>query len=199
MGHKNNLYPGVEIKISTGDSQFMTYETFVEKFNKNKEIHKKFANLAEENYPYPVNRDDFLLAVQSIPEQEFEQFRSAVARQFPAYFNKPSSPAADFAAATHPPLPAVAPELYADRANRKESAPDFIQRVYAPWLDGRLSRVGLRALDSKAWAALNNWEQHAGLKAPFNLPSKWIRGATPAPNPEILRAARRIVMRGRRL
>lgn len=69
------------------------------------------------------------------------------------------------------PFPKEAPELYASRPDRFEKAPDFIRRVYGPWLTGDFTRADLRKLDPKAWAALNNWEQHQKRAADINLPT----------------------------
>lgn len=68
----------------------------------------------------------------------------------------------------------AAPELYTDRADKSENAPSFIERVYGTrgYLDGSFTRADLRRLDPKAYAALNNWEQHRGERADLNLPTK---------------------------
>jgi len=54
-------------------------------------------------------------------------------------------------------IPHHAPELYRDRPDRSENAPDFIFRVYAPWLGGDLRRSDLYALDRPLYQAFQNW------------------------------------------
>lgn len=63
-------------------------------------------------------------------------------------------------------------QLYADRPDRKESAPQFIERVYggAGWLTGDFTRADLRKVDPKAVAGLINWERANG-RASVNLPT----------------------------
>ena len=60
------------------------------------------------------------------------------------------------------PLPTQAPELYADRPavnGARETIVDFLNRVYAPWIDGMsMVRADLRRLDSGAAKALENFE-----------------------------------------
>lgn len=72
-----------------------------------------------------------------------------------------------------PTIPSAPPggETYDRRQDRKERAPDFIQRVYGPWLDGSLTRADLRKLDPKAEIALSNWERKNG-RGDLNLPTK---------------------------
>lgn len=72
-----------------------------------------------------------------------------------------------------PTIPSAPPggETYDKRQDRKERAPDFIQRVYGPWLDGSLTRADLRKLDPKAEIALSNWERKNG-RGDLNLPTK---------------------------
>ena len=72
-----------------------------------------------------------------------------------------------------PVIPSAPPggETYDKRQDRKERAPDFIQRVYGPWLDGSLTRADLRKLDPKAEIALSNWERKNG-RGDLNLPTK---------------------------
>ncbi|MFF9554114.1 hypothetical protein [Methylobacterium fujisawaense] len=64
-------------------------------------------------------------------------------------------------------------QLYADRPDRKETAPQFIERVYggAGWLTGEFTRADLRKVDPQAAAALNNWESHSKQRANLNLPT----------------------------
>jgi hypothetical protein len=63
-------------------------------------------------------------------------------------------------------------QMYAARPNRKESAPQFIERVYggAGWLTGEFTRAELRKLDSAAVMGLENWERKNG-RASLNLPT----------------------------
>ena len=72
-------------------------------------------------------------------------------------------------------LPEVAPELYVDRPNKKETAPEFVKRVYNDYLDGRLTMAVIGRLDPKLRLGLNNWRsRQADKKFPswLNLPTK---------------------------
>ncbi len=66
----------------------------------------------------------------------------------------------------------TAPELYADRDNKNESAPAFVERVYGErgLLNGTFTRADLRRLDKQAYMGLMNWERSNG-KAAINLPT----------------------------
>lgn len=50
--------------------------------------------------------------------------------------------------------PATAPELYKDRANRKEIPVAFIRRVYGPWLGRGISRPHIKHLDEPLYHGL---------------------------------------------
>ena len=56
------------------------------------------------------------------------------------------------------PLPAEAPELWAERdLNRRETAPVFVRRVYGDWLGHGLARKDLARLDEELYRALSVW------------------------------------------
>lgn len=63
-------------------------------------------------------------------------------------------------------------QFYANRPDRKETAPAFIERVYgaAGLLTGEFTRADLRRLDPQAMMGLANWERTNG-RAPVNLPT----------------------------
>lgn len=55
-------------------------------------------------------------------------------------------------------LPDQAPELWVERdLNRRENAPQFIRRVYAPWLGRGLARKDISRLDGDLYKALSVW------------------------------------------
>lgn len=55
-----------------------------------------------------------------------------------------------------PPIPTAAPELYKERADRKEKPEAFLRRVYGPWLNGNgLYRPHVRTWDFRLYEALN--------------------------------------------
>jgi len=57
-----------------------------------------------------------------------------------------------------PALPEKAPELWVERdLNRRENAPQFIRRVYAPWLGKGLARKDISRLDGDLYKALSVW------------------------------------------
>lgn len=68
-------------------------------------------------------------------------------------------------------LPSVAPEKYADRADKKEDAVSFTNRVYGLYLTGAFVRADLKKLDPQAYAGIVNWESYHKMQAPLNLPS----------------------------
>ena len=53
-------------------------------------------------------------------------------------------------------------EMYRDRSDRTESAPDFIKRVYSKRLDGSFTRADLRNLDDACEMGLRNYEKTHG-------------------------------------
>lgn len=68
------------------------------------------------------------------------------------------------------PLPKEAPELYRDRANRKETAPEFTYRVYKPWLGKGLARNHLLSLDRSLYEGIRNWVKKKPLPDWLDLP-----------------------------
>ncbi|MFZ4808237.1 MAG: hypothetical protein ACOYLQ_13350 [Hyphomicrobiaceae bacterium] len=57
-----------------------------------------------------------------------------------------------------PPLPDTAPEAWAGRdLNRRETAPDFIRRVYGPWIGRGLTRKLVKQRDPDLYRALSVW------------------------------------------
>ena len=73
-----------------------------------------------------------------------------------------------------PALPEEPPEKWEERANARESAPDFIKRNYEPWLGRGLTRSHIRGIDPKLHKALENWLSRPGNVMPedLNLPSR---------------------------
>lgn len=71
-----------------------------------------------------------------------------------------------------PSLPTVAPELYADRQDRKENPVDFIKRVYGPYIGNGLDRPTLLHLDKQLYHGLNQWRIKHGLPEGLDLPTK---------------------------
>lgn len=54
-------------------------------------------------------------------------------------------------------LPVQAPALWLEREDRAESVPDFIRRVYAPWLGQGLTQAHVSHLDRSLYNALQKW------------------------------------------
>ena len=69
-------------------------------------------------------------------------------------------------------LPLVAPALWLERENRKETAPDFIKRVYAPWLGHGLTQAHIHQLDKQLYTALHNWLRFNDMPADLDLPTR---------------------------
>jgi hypothetical protein len=80
------------------------------------------------------------------------------------------------------PLPTVAPELFVDRQNKKETPPEFIARVYAPWLPDKLSSNVLRRLDFSLYSLYHQWKS---LGAP--MPPGFVLKTKKQLNDELLR------------
>jgi len=81
----------------------------------------------------------------------------------------------EFVAAPASSLPAQAPALWLEREDRTESVPDFIRRVYAPWLGQGLTQAHVSHLDRSLYNALQKWLGKAGNSleaAGVDLPSK---------------------------
>ncbi|PQA86026.1 hypothetical protein [Hyphococcus luteus] len=70
------------------------------------------------------------------------------------------------------PLPKRAPELYRDRKDRSEKAPDFIKRVYSDFIGKGLSKAHIRQLDRGLYQALYNWLKDNELPVDLPLPMK---------------------------
>lgn len=70
-------------------------------------------------------------------------------------------------------LPTVAPEQYVGLRG-PESPPEFVKRVYGPWLGQGLTRAHLGKLDPKLYTAINNWLSRPGNVWPddVDLPTK---------------------------
>lgn len=114
-----------------------------------------FADSDKSRYYLPVNKEELFEEFEGLEDSKkflvVSYMRAlAVTELPPADDNKVRSG------------PGVAPLLYAERPDRTEKAPDFIRRVYAPWLDGDFTRADLRQLDPKCAAALNNFESNRG-------------------------------------
>jgi MGS-like domain len=58
-----------------------------------------------------------------------------------------------------PPELSVAPELWHNRQDRKETPPDFIRRVYVLWIGNLLTKQKIKKLDIKLYTAIYNWVQ----------------------------------------
>lgn len=80
------------------------------------------------------------------------------------------------------PLPETAPVLWSEGKFKKESPPEFIKRVYEPWLGNGLTRSHIKSLDRKLYQAFATWAtRHPGESFGFDLPTrseitdKWVQ------------------------
>lgn len=71
------------------------------------------------------------------------------------------------------PLPTKAPETY-QGLRGPETPPEFVKRVYGPWLGQGLTRADIRKLDPKLSVAITNWLSRPGNAWPadVDLPTK---------------------------
>ncbi len=74
--------------------------------------------------------------------------------------------------AEHQHLPIEAPELYQQRADRRELPHEFIERGYGSWMGKGLARHHILQLDKPLYMALANWLKKNNLPEGFNLPTK---------------------------
>ena len=75
--------------------------------------------------------------------------KAAFSLAVPRHTEMPTSP---------PDFPATAPELWRGGRNNPESPPEFLRRVYEPWIGNGLSKPMLRRLDPRLLKAIYNWE-----------------------------------------
>jgi hypothetical protein len=78
------------------------------------------------------------------------------------------------APSTVPPLPTKAPALWAERTSGREVSPvDFIRAHYGPWIGNGLTRVELKRLDAKLYAAYATWiSKHRNPQDDLRIPTK---------------------------
>lgn len=81
-------------------------------------------------------------------------------------------------------LPDVAPALWAKDKRAGETPPDFIRRVYEPWIGKGLARSDLRGLDPQLYMALANWLRKNEMPGDIDLPTvkqvndRWVEKIT---------------------
>ena len=76
------------------------------------------------------------------------------------------SPSGDVAS-----LPVQAPEIYGGMRG-PETPPEFVKRVYAPWLGHGLDRAHIKHLDPTLYQAINNWSRKNEWPADVDLPTR---------------------------
>ncbi|WP_139797402.1 hypothetical protein [Novosphingobium sp. B1] len=82
-------------------------------------------------------------------------------------------PSAELSALPAVSLPDQAPEIY-QGLRGPETPPEFVKRVYGPWLGQGLTRADIRKLDPKLSVAITNWLSRSGNEWPadVDLPTK---------------------------
>lgn len=65
-------------------------------------------------------------------------------------------------------LPVQAPEIYGGLRG-PETPPEFVKRVYAPWLGQGLDRAHIKHLDPKLYTAIDNWTRKPGNEWPADV------------------------------
>lgn len=70
---------------------------------------------------------------------------------------------------TQPALPDTAPALWKSDKQSGETPPDFIQRVYAPWLGHGLTRAHIKQLDEPLYRSLYKWLSNPRNEMPEDL------------------------------
>lgn len=73
------------------------------------------------------------------------------------------SPSGDVAS-----LPVQAPEIYGGLRG-PETPPEFVKRVYGPWLGQGLDRAHIKHLDPKLYTAIDNWTRKPGNEWPADV------------------------------
>jgi hypothetical protein len=66
-------------------------------------------------------------------------------------------------------LPVTAPQTWIHDREAGENAPDFIKRVYEPWLGKGLARTNINQLDPQLYLAFNRWLSRPGNTLPDDL------------------------------
>lgn len=66
------------------------------------------------------------------------------------------------------PIPTKAPEIYGGLRG-PETPPEFVKRVYAPWLGQGLDRAHIKHLDPKLYTAIDNWTRKPGNEWPADV------------------------------
>ncbi len=74
-----------------------------------------------------------------------------------------------------PRLPELAPEIY-QGLRGPETPPQFVQRVYGPWLGHGLDRGHVRQLDPTLYQAIVNWSRRNEWPADVDLPTRPEKG-----------------------
>ena len=98
-----------------------------------------------------------------------------------------------------PALPTAAPEIY-EGLRGPETPPEFVKRVYRPWLGQGLTRAHIRALDPTLYEAIRNWSRRNEWPVEVDLPtrseraSRWVDRVVAGDIPEEqLREARNLL------
>lgn len=74
-------------------------------------------------------------------------------------------------------LPKIAPERWSERKDKGESVPEFVERVWGPWIRAELLTLGsLRPLDSGLRPAIYKYCRITGTDPASILPTRWKRG-----------------------
>lgn len=73
-------------------------------------------------------------------------------------------------------IPSQPPEIWPGARGNPESPPDFIRRVYGPWLGNGLTRAHIRDLDPPLATGLDNWLRRNEMPNDIDLPTatEWI-------------------------
>lgn len=74
-------------------------------------------------------------------------------------------------AASTTPLPQKAPALWKQDKQKGDTPVIFIQRHYAPWLDGKMTRRDIKRLDEPLYRSLYSWLRSNELPEGFDLPT----------------------------
>lgn len=69
-----------------------------------------------------------------------------------------------------PPLPQEPPLSWSKARHHRENPPEFIMRVYSPWVGRGLLRADIRRLDKQLYNALKTWLSRHEPPEGFNLP-----------------------------
>lgn len=173
------------IETETTDGLDFPYELVQEKFEKDKYSHIIRPSLEFElsvlnNLDFLNDLSDQLEKGSTSPENIGREVKETIQRLNNALNNltkSPRSKTSEIADKFVPPSRENISELWMDQPkSSKETVPEFIARLYKPWLGRGLNRAHLKATDPSLSRALTDWlRSHKELPDYLDLPNAYVK------------------------